>query len=92
MIRYRASWVVPISGSPIRDGWVMVEGGRIAAVGPCGAAAASTDRDLGEVALMPGLVNAHTHLELSHLRGAVPPSARSGPRRPPPTATSAMSR
>jgi cytosine/adenosine deaminase-related metal-dependent hydrolase len=75
VIRYRASWVVPISGSPIRDGWVMVDGGRIAAVGPCGPAAASTDRDLGDVALMPGLVNAHTHLELSHLRDAVPPSS-----------------
>jgi aminodeoxyfutalosine deaminase len=75
VIRYRASWVVPISGSPIRDGWVMVDGGRIAAVGPRGAAAASTDRDLGDVALMPGLVNAHTHLELSYLRDAIPPSS-----------------
>jgi cytosine/adenosine deaminase-related metal-dependent hydrolase len=73
--RYRASWVVPINRSPIRDGWVMVDGGRIAAVGSRGAAAASTDRDLGDVALMPGLVNAHTHLELSHLRDAVPPSS-----------------
>jgi cytosine/adenosine deaminase-related metal-dependent hydrolase len=74
VIRYRASWVVPISGSPIRDGCVTVDGGRVAVVGRPGAAPTSGERDLGDVALMPGLVNAHTHLELSYLRDAVPPS------------------
>jgi cytosine/adenosine deaminase-related metal-dependent hydrolase len=75
VIRYRASWVVPITGSPIRDGCVTVVGGRVAAVGQPGAARTSGERDLGDVALMPGLVNAHTHLELSYLRDTVPPSS-----------------
>ena len=74
MIRYRASWVVPIAGPPIRDGWVAIEDGRISGVGQ-DAKSSSDDRDLGRVAIMPGLVNAHTHLELSHLHKCVPPSA-----------------
>lgn len=73
MTRYRAAWVVPIAAPPIRDGWVAVEGDRIAAVG--GPATAPADAlDLGAVAVMPGLVNAHTHLELSHLRSTIPPA------------------
>ncbi|MGC4080714.1 MAG: amidohydrolase family protein [Vicinamibacterales bacterium] len=74
MIRYRAAWVVPVSGPPIRAGWVDVERGRIVAVGR-GDAPSSDERDLGDAALMPGLVNAHTHLELSYLRGQVPPAS-----------------
>ncbi|HUR33176.1 MAG TPA: amidohydrolase family protein [Vicinamibacterales bacterium] len=76
MTRYRAAWVVPVSGPPIRDGWVAVEQGRIAAIGRGTAVAvAGDDRDLGSVALLPGLVNAHTHLELSYLRNQVPAAA-----------------
>lgn len=71
MTRYRAAWVVPVAGRPIRDGWVAVESGRVVAVGRH-RDAATPEEDLGSVALMPGLVNAHTHLELSYLRGQVP--------------------
>ena len=77
MTRYRARWVLPIDQPPLRDGWVDVADGRIAGLGAGtapGAAAADT-RDLGEVALVPGLVNAHTHLELSWMAGLVPPAA-----------------
>ena len=76
MLRYRADWIVPISEPPIRDGWIAVDRGRIAAVGrPASRAADDRVVDLGRVAVMPGLVNAHTHLELSHLRDEVPPSS-----------------
>jgi cytosine/adenosine deaminase-related metal-dependent hydrolase len=67
---------VPISEPPIRDGWIAVDRGRIAAVGrPAPSGIGDRDIDLGRVAVMPGLVNAHTHLELSYLRDEVPPSS-----------------
>ncbi len=75
MISYRAAWVLPIGAPPIRDGWVTVHEGRIVGVGPGTHVGNGRDADLGRVALMPGLVNAHTHLELSHLRGRIPPAA-----------------
>jgi cytosine/adenosine deaminase-related metal-dependent hydrolase len=63
-----AEWVLPIDQPPIRQGHVSIAGGRIAAVGQ----GFADGIDLGRVALMPALVNAHTHLELSYLRGRVP--------------------
>lgn len=58
----KARWVFPIAGEPLRDGVVWIEGDRIAAIGEGGRAAGA--RDLGDVAILPGLVNAHAHLEL----------------------------
>jgi aminodeoxyfutalosine deaminase len=75
---YRARWVLPIVTAPVDDGWVAVAGGRVTAVG-AGRAPAGVDGvevDLGASALMPALVNAHTHLELSYLAGRVPPASR----------------
>jgi cytosine/adenosine deaminase-related metal-dependent hydrolase len=74
LIHFHAAWVVPISGPPLRDAWVAVESGRIAATTRRPPAAAGHEIDLGDVAVMPGLVNAHTHLELSYLRDQVPPA------------------
>ncbi|HEY8548857.1 MAG TPA: amidohydrolase family protein [Vicinamibacterales bacterium] len=72
--------MLPIVSPPLRDAWVTVRRGRIVAVGqrtpPPGRGV--EERDLGRSALMPGLVNAHTHLELSPLWGKVAP-ARSLP-------------
>ncbi|HEX7121808.1 MAG TPA: amidohydrolase family protein [Gemmatimonadaceae bacterium] len=67
---YRARWVVPVSRPAIPDGAVAVDRGRIAWVGPAREAPAA-DRltDLGDAALLPGLVNVHTHLELTAMRG-----------------------
>lgn len=74
-LRLRARWIIPISSAPIANGAVLVgEDGRIAAFGPDSSVPEGGDvlsRDLGDVAIMPGLVNAHTHLELMALRGLV---------------------
>lgn len=71
MIGYHARWVVPVSSPPIPDGTVVEDGGRIVYVGPRAAAPRGENRELGDVALLPGLVNAHTHLELTAMRGAL---------------------
>ncbi len=73
----RARWVLPITAPPVSDGWVHVRRGRVVALGggtppPL---PGSDERDLGHAVLLPGLVNAHTHLELSWLWGKVPPAA-----------------
>src|SRR5438034_6383301 len=75
MIRYHAAWVVPIEGEPIKDGWVTVDRGRIVALGRRAANDSTRGVELGDVAVMPGLVNAHTHLELSYLRDQIAPAS-----------------
>lgn len=77
MLVYTARCLLPVSGPPVRDAAVAVARGRIVA---CGARAAvlarapgAERRELGRVALIPGLVNAHTHLELSWM-GDDPPA------------------
>jgi aminodeoxyfutalosine deaminase len=67
---FSAQWIVPISGPPLRNGFITIDRGRIQNIGADGPREATP---LGNVALLPALVNAHTHLELSFLRGRVPP-------------------
>jgi len=69
VIRYRARYVLPIATPPVVDGVVAVEGDRIAYVGKRTGAPAGDERDLGDALLLPGLVNAHCHLELTAMRG-----------------------
>jgi cytosine/adenosine deaminase-related metal-dependent hydrolase len=76
---HRAAWVLPMAGPLLRDAWVSVDRGQIVAVGT----GESPERietsrapETGErTAILPGLVNAHTHLELSWMRGRVPQGA-----------------
>ncbi len=72
---YQADWVCPVVSPPIPQGWVAVRGGRIVEVGDATTLPSGPAANLGAVAILPGLVNAHTHLELAPLRGRVPPAS-----------------
>lgn len=72
---YRAAHVLDAE-LRIRTDWaVRVAGRNIVETGPATGFRGEGGIDLGDVLLMPGWVNAHTHLELGFLRGSVPPSA-----------------
>ena len=70
---YSARWVLPVSSTPIADGAIAIEGTNIIGV--------SSEADLakrypeaerksfGEAAILPGFINAHSHLELTAMRG-----------------------
>ena len=64
----RASWLVPITTAPLKDAWLAIDEGRIVAIGQGEAPATKKTHDYGDAAVMPGLINAHTHLGCSFLR------------------------
>jgi cytosine/adenosine deaminase-related metal-dependent hydrolase len=68
--------VIPVDGPPIDGGVVTIAGGTIREVGPASDVPAT---DLGDVALVPGFVNAHTHLEFSGLEFPLGPPGESLP-------------
>lgn len=71
-VTLRARWLLPIAAPPIEGGWIRIERGRIAAIGhrePPGPV-----HDLGDAIIVPGLVNAHTHLEFSDRSAPLDPS------------------
>ena len=74
----RAGTVVTMDGLPIDNGAVAVSGSRITNVGKFSDISATNSGeqivDLGEQALLPGLINAHCHLDYTCLRGKIPPS------------------
>ena len=62
-----ADWVLPVEGAPIENGAVVIEDGRIAAVGTIDDLGAGDHFD--DAAIIPGIVNAHSHLEYAVYAG-----------------------
>ncbi|HEY3963134.1 MAG TPA: amidohydrolase family protein [Planctomycetaceae bacterium] len=71
-VSLRARWVFSGCGPPLENATVEITAGRVSAIhNRC-------DRpscDLGNAAIIPGLVNAHTHLELSDVTAPLPPAS-----------------
>ena len=76
MKAFRAARILTMNPAEpvIADGGILVDSGRVVAIGQWRRIAGHGEvTDLGRVTLVPGLVNAHAHLELSHLAGRIPP-------------------
>jgi cytosine/adenosine deaminase-related metal-dependent hydrolase len=69
---YAARWIFPVDRPPIPGGTITIRADKIVAVEPFGVR--KSDIDLGDVAIVPGFVNAHTHLDLTGARGQCPPT------------------
>jgi len=72
---FRAKWLLPIERPPIENGAVAVRDGRIVEIGPAQHIAShDAAEDLGDCILLPGMVNAHAHLELGCFHGRIAPT------------------
>lgn len=80
MMLLRARTILPVCAPPIEDGALIVSGERIQSVGRWNDLRATFDGsakevfDLGEVALLPGLINAHCHLDYTDMAGQLAPA------------------
>ncbi len=75
-ILLRARVVLPVSSPPIEDGVLALLGNRILWVGAwrdLSRAERSAALDLGEMILLPGLINAHCHLDYTFMAGQISP-------------------
>ena len=71
----RARIVLPVCKAPVENGAVLISHNRVAAVGPWRELAAREPgpaADLGEAVLLPGLINAHCHLDYTDMAGLPP--------------------
>jgi aminodeoxyfutalosine deaminase len=72
----RARVILPVSAPPIEDGAILISGNKIRNVAPfrdLRPPAREKVLDLGEVILLPGLVNSHCHLDYTDMAGELPP-------------------
>src|SRR3954466_6681304 len=71
----KASIVLPLNGPPIQDGAVVIDDNLVVATGPAADFTSPSVEvvNLGDVVLMPGLINTHCHLDYSTLRYAISP-------------------
>ncbi|MEW6129324.1 MAG: amidohydrolase family protein [Acidobacteriota bacterium] len=72
---YKSEWVLPITSPPIHQGAIAVDGEQLVFVGRQNELASNRQfpnvevKDFGRAAILPGLINTHTHLELTLMRG-----------------------
>jgi len=70
---YSARWVLPIAAPPIDNGAIVLNDSAIAAVGDRAVMVAAFPEalveDFGNAVILPGLINTHSHLELTVMRG-----------------------
>lgn len=72
----RARCLLPLAEGPVDNGAVVLEEGRVKWLGrwpECDPNPGETRVDLGEVVLLPGLINAHCHLDYTNMAGQIPP-------------------
>jgi aminodeoxyfutalosine deaminase len=76
MTRYRCRWLVTMEGEPLENATFVVEKNRFVDVRPASELLERPGEfvDLGETIVLPGLINAHCHLDYSSLRGSMLPS------------------
>jgi cytosine/adenosine deaminase-related metal-dependent hydrolase len=74
--RLAARWLIPVQGPPIEHGALLIDSdGRILAVGPDVSVPRPVDtpaEKFDDAVILPGLINTHTHLELTGFEHRVP--------------------